>query len=266
MMRRGSVRGFWLASWTLYAREVTRFFRQPSRVVGALGTPLLFWVLIGSGVGDTFRPAGGPAVANYLAYFLPGAVVLTLLFTAIFSTISIIEDRREGFMQAVLAAPVSRGSIVMGKLLGGATLATIQGFLLLLVGPAVGLSPPLGAWLAALAVMFLVGFSLTGFGFCFAWRTESVQGFHAVMNLLMMPMWILSGALFPAAGAAAWVRVVMGLNPLSYGLDLLRAVLHAGTVQPPGGMALALGVSILFAAVMFVMSWSLVCKPTTRPA
>jgi ABC-2 type transport system permease protein len=263
----GGARGFWLAAWTLYAREITRFFRQPSRVVGALGTPLLFWLLIGSGVGDTFRPAGGPAVPGYLAYFLPGAVLLTLLFTSIFSTISIIEDRREGFMQAVLAAPVSRGSIVMGKLLGGATLATIQGFLLLLIGPLVGLSPSPAAWVAAVAVMFLLGMSLTGFGFCFAWRTESVQGFHGVMNLLMMPMWILSGALFPAAGAAAWVRVVMGLNPLSYGLDLLRAALYAGGIRPPGGVvALALGVSILFAAVTFSLSWSLVCKPTTRPA
>lgn len=219
---------FLLGAWTLWQRELVRFFRQRSRVVGALGPPILFWVLIGSGLGDSFRLAAipgmaeGPAV-NYLQYFFPGTILLIVLFTAIFSTISIIEDRHEGFLQSVLVAPISRGSLVLGKVAGGTTLAFLQGLVFLCFAPLVGISIHAWAFLFLLMILLLISFGLTGLGFFLAWRLDSTQGFHAIMNLFLIPMWLLSGALFPVSGAPFWLRMIMKLNPLTYGLSALRA-------------------------------------------
>src|SRR3954467_15484566 len=127
-----------LAAATLWRRELTRFFRQPSRIAGAVGTPLIFWLLLGSGLSGSFRPPGGPAGLSYFQYFFPGTIVLVLLFAAIFSNISVIEDRHQGFLQGVLVAPVSRSTIVAGKVLGGATLAWIQGLVFLALAPLSG--------------------------------------------------------------------------------------------------------------------------------
>ncbi len=213
---------YFLPTWTLFQREVVRFLRQRNRVIGAIATPLMFWFLIGSGMGRSFRPSGASADFTYLEYFFPGTILLMILFTSIFSTISIIEDRREGFLQAVLAAPVTRGSIVLGKVLGGATLATLQGLALCLLAHVAGLSVSVEAIAMAAMVMFITGCALTGLGYLVAWPMQSVQGFHAIMNLFLMPLWLLSGALFPASGAAPWLGVVMKINPLYYGLIALR--------------------------------------------
>jgi ABC-2 type transport system permease protein len=138
---------------------------------------------------------------------------MILLFTAIFSTISIIEDRREGSCQGVLVAPVSRMSIVLGKVLGGTALAFGQGLLFLLLGPLAGLKLTAGGFVAALGFMLVLAFALTALGFCIAWRMTSTQGFHAVMNLFLMPLWFLSGALFPPrADTFAPLRWTMQLN------------------------------------------------------
>src|SRR5438128_3905794 len=149
---------FWLAGWSLASRELIRFARQRTRVIGALGQPVLFWVLFGAGLHGSFKPpAWAPRDMTYQEYFFPGVAVLIVLFTAIFSTISIIEDRREGFLQGVLVAPISRLAIVLGKLTGGTLLALIQALLFLVIGPLlhfVGLAPALGwqlsvpGWLA----------------------------------------------------------------------------------------------------------------------
>src|SRR5688500_1029719 len=138
---------------------------------------------------------------SYIRYFFPGTLVMILLFTAIFSTISIIEDRREGFLQSVLVAPVPRSGIVLGKVLGGTVLAAGQGLLFLLLAPLVGFHFSILSILAAVGVMLLLAFALTALGFCIAWRMNSTQGFHAIMNLFLMPMWFLSGALFPVDNA-----------------------------------------------------------------
>lgn len=241
----------------LWWREVVRFVRQPSRLVGALATPLLFWLLVGSGMGRSFA---GAEDEHYLEYFFPGALLLLILFTAIFSTISVIEDRREGFLQGVLVSPVPRGAIVLGKLLGGATLAAEQGLLFLLAAPLAGLGLEWWAWPAAAAAMFGIGFALTGLGFWFAWRIESVQGFHAVMNLVLMPAWLLSGALFPPSGAHPVVGTMMLANPLFYCLEILRPLLSG---QRPGAMAL--GAFAGFAVAIFVLCWSQTCRKTSRP-
>ena len=185
---------FFLASYTLWLREVVRFLRQPSRILGALGSPFLFWILIGSGIGRSFQsPGGGPP--GYLAYFYPGTLLLIIFFTAIFSTISVIEDRREGFLQSVLVAPVPRSSLVFGKILGGTTLAFIEAALFLCFAPMVGIHLSLSVLIKTSAVLLLNGFVMTGLGFLIAWQFDSNQGFHAVMNLFLMPLWILSGAL-----------------------------------------------------------------------
>ncbi len=240
---------FLMAWWSIFAREVLRFVRQRNRIIGALGTPLLFWVLLGSGFGSSFRPAGLAGQMDYLAFFLPGAVMLVVLFTAIFSAISIIEDRNEGFLQGVLVAPVPRLAIVLGKVLGGATLGFCQGVLVMLLAPLIGVAYGPWQFAAACGVVFLTAVAVSGLGFVFAWKMESVQGFHAVMNLLLFPMWLLSGAFFPASGASEWVRFIMALNPLSYGLGALRHFFYtpstASSLGDPG-VWLSLGILLGF--------------------
>ncbi|MBI4083983.1 MAG: ABC transporter permease [Candidatus Lambdaproteobacteria bacterium] len=232
------------------AREMLRFVRQRNRVIGAIGTPLLFWVLLGAGIGRSFRPPGLGGSMGFMEYFFPGTLLLVVLFTAIFASISVIEDRNAGFLQGVLVAPVPRLAIVLGKVLGGAGLGFGQGLLLVLLGPLAGLSYGIGQFLGAALVMALTAMALSAFGFLLAWRTDSVQGFHAVMNLLMVPMWLLSGAFFPASGAALWVRVVMAANPLSYSMAALRHVLYPPMVSE------GLGDPPLWAALLVLLAFT----------
>ncbi len=222
-----------LAVLTLWRREMVRFFRQPSRIVGAAGSPLIFWILIGSGLSGSFRLPGGPADVSYLEYFYPGTMVLVLLFAAIFSTISVIEDRNLGFLQGVLVAPVSRAAIAGGKVLGGATIAWLQALVFLAMAPLSGIHLNLTSALMSAAVLAVLGIALTSVGFAFAWKVDSVQGFHAVMNLVLVPMWLLSGAFFPPSGAPGWLALLMRLNPLTYGVAALRWALY-GEAAPMG--------------------------------
>jgi ABC-2 type transport system permease protein len=245
-----------MAVFTLWKRELVRFFRQPSRIAGAAGSPLIFWVLIGSGLSGSFRLPGGPADLSYLEYFFPGTMVLTLLFAAIFSTISVIEDRNQGFLQGVLVAPVPRASIAAGKVLGGATLAWLQSVIFLALAPLSGIRLTLSSVLAAAGVLAVLGIALTAVGFAFAWKVDSVQGFHAVMNLLLVPMWLLSGAFFPPSGAPGWLAAVMRANPLTYGVAALRWALYGsapevGTGLPGPGVAIAVTVLAAVAAFGF---------------
>lgn len=223
---------FILSAYSLWKREMVRFYRQPSRIVGAIGSPLIFWLLIGSGLRNSFKGGGATGPQNYLQYFFPGTILMVIFFTAIFSTISLIEDRREGFLQSVLVAPIPRSGFVFGKILGGTTLAALQGLIFLAFAPFVGIH--LGGILIAKSALtlFLNGFMLTALGFLIAWQFDSIQGFHAVMNLFLLPLWILSGALFPAEGASQWIRLIMKLNPLSYGLNALRSAVSSESSAP----------------------------------
>ncbi len=219
--------GFWLPAWSHCVRELVRFFRQRTRIVGALGQPLIFWVLFGAGLGGTFRaPAWAPAGLTYQEYFLPGIAVLIVMFTAIFSTISIIEDRREGFLQGVLVAPIPRASLVLGKICGGTVLAVVQAALFLIIGPAlriVGLAPHIDFFLSTAGVAVIVAFltleafALTALGYVMAWPLDSTQGFHALMSVFLFPMWLLSGAFFPIPDSG-WLALVMRINPVTYGV------------------------------------------------
>lgn len=245
----------WLPALALWRREIVRFLRQKNRVIGALATPLVFWLLIGSGVGPGLRLPGMPADMTYLAYFFPGTVVLILLFTAIFSTISVIEDRREGFLQGVLVAPVSPEAIVLGKFLGGMTLAAGQALLFCLAAPLAGLPFDFAVLARLIPALLVVGFGLVGLGFLIAWPLDSTQGFHAIMNVFLMPLWMLSGSLFPAS-ADSWVRYAVALNPVAYGTGAVRRAFYGDAAQMVSvpSYALAMIVSVVFAVVMFLLA------------
>ena len=251
--------GFLLPVMTLWQREVVRFVRQRSRLGSALSTPLVFWLLLGGGFSASFRPPGSPAGTGYLEYLYPGMITLVILFTAIFATISVIEDRKAGFLQGVLVAPVSRTSIVLGQALGGTTLALFQGVLFLLLAPLAGIHLTVSSVLAGIVVMVLVSFALTSLGLIIAWRMQSIQGFHAIMNLILIPIWFLSGAFFPASGLPSWLGWLMWLNPLTYGMAALRSSLYMGNPATVGSLphlAPSLVVTAAFAIGTFVVASS----------
>lgn len=241
-----------LPSASLCHRELIRFFRQKNRVIGALATPIVFWLLIGAGMGKSFSAPDG-STPGYLTFFFPGTVLMILLFTAIFSTISIIEDRREGFLQGVLIAPVGSEAIVLGKIVGGAILATIQAGLFLVLGYVTGIATYSSvSLLMSLGLMGVISLGLTGLGLTIAWRMSSTQGFHAVMNLFLMPLWFLSGALFPLRDdTPQLLKVVILANPLHYALTSLRVGLTPGSSEWPVG---SIGITILFAVAMIGLS------------
>ena len=256
-----------LAAATLCHRELVRFFRQRSRVVGALGQPILFWLLFGAGLGSSFRlPGSEEGGVSYREYFFPGTLVMILLFTAIFSTISIIEDRREGFLQSVLVAPIPRWSMVLGKVLGGSLIAMIQGLLFLTLVLVFTDDVHLDVWqlAAVVAFMFTIAVALTGLGFTIAWKMESTQGFHAIMSVFLLPMWLVSGAFFPVpsqpSGAVEWgLHWAMRANPLTYGVAGLRRLMYTETSAAPlppqtPEMPICLIVTRAFAAIMFASS------------
>ncbi len=256
---------FLTAVLSLWQREMVRFLRQRSRVFGAFATPVLFWVFLGSGLGSSFRPPivqGG--AGHYLEYFFPGTILLVVLFTAIFSSLSLIEDRKEGFLLSVLVAPVSRQAIVLGKVLGSATLATVQGSLLILLSPFLGMPLRPLQFLGLVGVIFLTALGLAALGFATAWRTESLQGYHSIMNVVLFPMWMLSGALFPQEGALAWVRWLMTVNPLSYSHDALVRVLRSEPAAGTTSLTVSLSLTAAFGLSMFL--WSVVAAQRGRIA
>lgn len=257
-----------LTMYSLVRREVLRFIRQRNRIFGALAQPIVFWALFGVGLSPSFRAGGGDGSVDYFEYFFPGTVVLILLFTAIFATISVIEDRNAGFLQSVLVAPVSRAAIVGGKIAGTTILAVGQGLLVLALAPLLGISVGVATLLPAVAVMVLIAIALAGLGFAIAWRMDSTQGFHAIMTAFLMPMWFLSGAFFPATGLPLWLKALVVANPLTYGLAAFRRVLYANDPTLVGdapGLAVSLAVTILFAAAMVVLA-NRCARDNGRPA
>ena len=254
-----------LPAFTLWWREVVRFYRQRARVVGVIASPVLFWLVIGSGFGTSFRSGGAGESQHYLDYFYPGALIMIVLFTSIFTMMSVIEDRKEGFLLSVMVAPVSRSAIVLGKVLGGTTLAAIQGLIFLVFAPFVGIRLGISVFLLSAFVVFLVSFALTALGFAIAWPMDSTQAFHAIINLFLIPLWLLSGALFPISGASSWLRVVMEVNPLTYGVEALRNALYP-TSQGQFSLTASLATLLLFALFMFGIAFFMVNRRTTKPA
>jgi ABC-2 type transport system permease protein len=257
--------GVLLPAFTLWWREIVRFYRQKTRVVGVLASPLVFWLVIGSGFGTSFRSGAGANQQHYMDYFYPGVLVMIVLFTSIFTMMSVIEDRKEGFLLSVLVAPVPRSAIVLGKVLGGTTLAAAQGMIFLVFAPFAGIHlNPVQVLLVAV-VVFLVSFALTGLGFAIAWPMDSTQAFHGIINLFLIPLWLLSGALFPMTGASGWIRVLMYINPLTYGVEALRVLLYPD-MQPVFALSSAMATLILFSLVMFGLAFLMANRRSTKPA
>lgn len=257
--------GVMLPAFTLWWREIVRFYRQRARVVGVIASPLLFWIVIGSGFGTSFRSGQAAGQQHYLDYFYPGVLVMIVLFTAIFTMMSVIEDRNEGFLLSVMVAPVPRAAIVLGKVLGGTTLATAQGLIFLVFAPLVGVHMTLASFGLIVLTVFLVSFALTGLGFAIAWPLDSTQAFHAIINLFLIPLWLLSGALFPLSGASAWMRGLMYANPLTYGVEALRTLMYP---DYPSAFSLTASIMtlVLFSLFMFGLAFVLANRRTTKPA
>jgi ABC-2 type transport system permease protein len=249
---------------SLWRRELVRFLRDRARVVGSLGQPVVFWVVFAGALRDSLRVGG----QSYGEFFFPGTLATIVMFTAIFATITVIEDRNEGFLQGVLVAPVPRAAIALGKVLGGATLGWGLGALFLLAGAALGLAPvPAAGILPGLLAMALMAFALTSAGFALAWVMESTAGYHGVMMLVLIPMLMLSGGFFPASGAHAAMRAVMAANPLTYSVALLRHAL--GVADPAMGLpspAASLAGSLAFAGAAFALGVVVAGRRSTRDA
>lgn len=262
-----------LAVYSLALRELIRFFRQRTRVVGALGQPIIFWILFGTGLQGSFR---GPADLSYQEYFFPGVAVMIVMFTAIYSTISIIEDRKEGFLQGVLVAPIPRIALVLGKVCGGTILAVLQAMLFLVIGPMlvwVGLSPSISTGLTwfnfpvVIVYLALIGFSLTALGYLIAWPMDSTSGFHAIMSVFLLPMWLLSGSFFPAP-PAGWLAWVVRLNPLTYGTAGLRRIItpNVDAVANLPTLTVSTAVTILSACVYIAIAIWMTNRQTAHNA
>jgi ABC-2 type transport system permease protein len=218
---------------TLVRRDTKRFVREKSRVVGALLQPLIFWLVIGSGMSSTFVLPGARGV-DYLEYFFPGVVVMVVLFTAIFTTMSVIEDRHSGFLQAVLVSPGSRASVVLGKCLGSTTIAFVQGLLFVLLAPLAGFDLLAIDWPLLLSALALACFGLCALGFAVAWWLDSTAGYHVVMSLLLLPLWILSGAMFPAGNAV--LTELQRFDPMSYAVSAVRRAMYGGVLPESTGV------------------------------
>jgi ABC-2 type transport system permease protein len=244
----------------LVSRDLRRFFRQRSRVVGALVQPLIFWLVIGSGLEGSFRGAGGE---GYVQYFYPGIVMLVVLFTSIFTTMSVIEDRHKGFLQAVLVAPCSRAALVLGKTGGGVAIALLQAVVFLALSPLAGYDVRAIEWPLLAAMLLLTSIGLSSLGFAIAWWLDSTQGYHVVMSVLLIPLWILSGAMFPLSGAAGWIRVLMRINPMAYCVSGIRRALAGG--HAPGSPTVELLVVTLFAVLSTALAVWMCTRRGRRP-
>jgi ABC-2 type transport system permease protein len=255
-----------LPAFTLWWRELVRFYRQPARVVGVIVSPLLFWVVIGAGFGSSMQTGASGHSQNFLLFFFPGALTMIVLFTSIFTMMSVIQDRNEGFLLSVMTAPVHRSSIVLGKVLGGTTLSAIQGLLFLVFAPLVGIRMDLEQFLLVALITFLIAFSLTALGFAIAWKMESAQGFHAIINLFLLPMWMLSGALFTFSHAWKGIKWLMVINPLSYGADALQLTFFpekVGTTILP--LWPSIGVLAAFTVLVFMAGFVIANRRSTVP-
>jgi len=213
--------------YILWLRQVKKYFRSRSRIIGSLGQPLLFFLAFGFGFGSIYQKAGE---GNYIQFLAPGIIMMGVLFTAIFSGIELIWDRQFGFLKETLAAPVSRLEIMLGRTLGGATVAFLQGLIIFLLTLLLGFKPQsLSLLPIALVFVFLVALLFTALGTTIASLLEDMQGFQLIMNFLVMPIFFLSSAFFPLQGLPRVIEIITKIDPLTYGVDGLRSALIGST-------------------------------------
>jgi len=223
------------AVYIIWYRDVLRYWRDRARVITSLAQPLLFLVVFGTGLGSALRGGFGADTGtglSYQQYIYPGILGMTVLFTAIFGAMSIVWDREFGFLKEVLVAPIDRSAVAVGKSLGGATQAMIQGLVILVFAPLVDVKLTVLSVLELVPVTFVLAFALSSLGVLVASHMKTMQGFQMVMNFLMMPLFFLSGALFPLTGLPSWMTVLTRVDPVSYGIDPLRRVVLGGAGVP----------------------------------
>lgn len=236
------------AIYILWLRDLKRYWYDKPRIFASLGQPILFLFVLGTALGPSVATPGG---IQFSEFIFPGIICMTVLFTSIFSAISIVWDREFGFLKEVLVAPVSRWSIVIGKAFGGSTVAVLQGCLMLVLAPLVGVKLSVLIVIQSVLVMFLIAFAITGLGIVIAARMKEMEGFQMVVNFVIMPIFFLSGALFPLDRLPGWLAVLTRLDPLTYGVDLLRRVmLGLNTFNP----LLSIAVMGSFTLVMFAIA------------
>ncbi|MBH1989094.1 MAG: ABC transporter permease [Myxococcaceae bacterium] len=229
----------------LWARELLRMKKEPTRLMGVVIQPLLFWLVIGSGFSPSFHVIEN-ADLDYLSFFFIGIIAMVLLFASIFSTITLIDDRSSGFMQAVLVAPGTRFALVLGKILGVTSIALIQALLFMAVGLFLKVPMMQADWLLVSIFLFLGGFSMAGLGFVLAWLSTSSAAYHALMSVILIPMWILSGAMFPPS--TQWMQWAVLINPIAWLVSGLRAA-FAGGVAPMGSVTSTLSLEYCLGAL-----------------
>lgn len=219
----------------VWRREMIRFLRARSRIVGGLVQPILFLFVLGYGLGSLVGTSGAPGAPafDYKKFIFPGTLAMSIVTTSIFSAISIVWDREFGFLREMLVAPVSRASIIFGKTAGGATVATLQGALMLLLAPLVGITLTPILVVEVLGVSLLMAFALTSFGVFVASRMKKMEGFQVVMQFLLFPMIFLSGAMFPLVNVPTWLSVVAHLDPLTYAVDPVRRLIIGAQFAGP---------------------------------
>ncbi|KPJ73960.1 hypothetical protein AMJ52_02365 [candidate division TA06 bacterium DG_78] len=241
----------WSTIYIIWLRDIIRYVRQRSRLYSSFARPILWLFILGMGLRPSFQAIQG---FNYTQYIFPGIIAMTLIFTSIQSAISIIWDREFGFLKEILVAPVPRTAIALGKAFAGSTLSIIQGTVMLLFAPLVKVPIVWHQILLLIPAMFLISFALTGIGIIIASRMTSFEGFGTIMNFLVMPMFFLSGAMFPVSGLPAWLKTIIYINPLSYGVDLLRRILLGISTFPiivDCGFLLAFSTVVIFLAILF---------------
>src|SRR3990172_6039732 len=242
--------------YTMWLREMLRFWRSKSRIIGSLATPFFFLVILGPGFSASFQiPGGGNFDKSYLA---PGLIGMAVLFSSLMGGVSIIWDREFGFLKEILIAPVSRFFVALGKAVGGVTTSIIQGILIMIIAWVIGIKfVSFQGAIAAIVVMFIMGIGFIGLGIALASRIESHEGFQMVMSFLTMPLVLLSGAFFPIANLPGWLKTLVYANPLTYGVEALRWCLLGKSVIP---LSLSLIVIILFAFFMILLGGKLFGK------
>lgn len=242
--------------YSIWLRDIIRFRRDTSRIITSLAQPALFLFVFGNGLArglDIEGGVGSQLDTPYLAFIYPGIIGMSLLFTSVFSAVSIVWDREFGFLKEVMVAPISRSSVAIGKAFGGSSVAIIQALIILVLAPLVGVKLSFLVVLAVIPVMLLISFSITCMGIAMAARMRSMEGFQMIMNFLVMPLFVLSGAMFPIERLPGWLHFLTRVDPLTYGVDALRfLMLGPGSAQ----FSLAFSVSVLaaFGAAMISLA------------
>jgi ABC-2 type transport system permease protein len=243
----------WRPVYVICLREFIKFFREKSRLLGTLARPVLWLFVVGNGMGSLIKPRAG---FSYLQFIFPGMIGMTILFSSIFSSISIVWDREFGFMKEMLVAPISRLSIVIGKTISGTLISVAQAIIILVLIPFLGIHITVLQFVEIVAVALLVSFCITSLGILIAARLTSFDGFNIIMNFLVMPMLFLSGAMYPVTSMPQVLRQLTLINPLTYGIDAFKHVLlRNGT--PPLGPEFSLSLDLLVVAAISIVMLTL---------